>query len=52
VADGASLDAYDKFQGSTCTCSSPTGKEGTILYNSANAVMQYCDGVNWRSIGK
>ena len=28
-------------------CSSPAGTAGTILFNSAQAVMQYCDNTNW-----
>ena len=34
------------------SCSSPTGAEGSILYNSTHSVMQYCDGTNWIGIGK
>lgn len=29
----------------------PAREEGTIFYNSANKLMQYCDGAGWVSIG-
>lgn len=32
-------------------CTSPTGKAGEMNYNLAEAVMQYCDGNNWISMG-
>jgi len=41
--------------GNAGTCSSTpcgSGNEGTMLYNDIHDVMQYCDGVNWRAIGK
>ena len=31
---------------------SPDGQEGTILYNAAHNVMQYCNGRQWIAIGK
>jgi Uncharacterized conserved protein len=54
VADGSGgIDAYNKgFTMATCTCSSPTGTEGTMLYNSDYSRYQFCDGRAWRSIGK
>jgi alpha-tubulin suppressor-like RCC1 family protein len=33
-------------------CLNPQRYEGTLLYNSSNNVMQYCDGVSWVQIGK
>lgn len=33
-------------------CTTPARAEGTLLYNSSNSVMQYCDGTNWVAIGK
>jgi hypothetical protein len=36
----------------TCTCSSPTGPEGQMIYNSDYSRYQFCDGRAWRSIGK
>jgi alpha-tubulin suppressor-like RCC1 family protein len=33
-------------------CVNPKGYEGSIIYNSDYAVMQYCDGVSWAAIGK
>jgi hypothetical protein len=32
-------------------CYAPAGSAGTILYNSASAKMQYCDGANWNETG-
>ncbi len=34
------------------TCSGPVGDRGDILYNADHNVLQYCDGANWRAIGK
>jgi hypothetical protein len=34
------------------TCANPGRSEGTLLYNSSNKIMQYCDGANWVGIGK
>jgi hypothetical protein len=33
-------------------CAGPAKAEGTILYNADHHVLQYCDGLTWRSIGK
>jgi len=33
-------------------CENPAGDPGMMLYNTAHAVMQYCDGSAWRAIGK
>jgi alpha-tubulin suppressor-like RCC1 family protein len=32
-------------------CMNPPGLAGTMLYNSDNNVMQYCDGVSWAVMG-
>ena len=32
-------------------CGSPTGKPGQIAYNSTAAMLQYCDGSGWVSMG-
>jgi hypothetical protein len=34
------------------TCSSPSGNEGDMIYNSDYHVMQYCNGIKWKAIGK
>lgn len=34
------------------TCSGPAGNRGDIIYNDDHNVLQYCDGANWRAIGK
>ena len=39
-------------KGNLEVCSSPTGREGALHYNGDNSVLQYCDGKNWRAIGK
>jgi 6-phosphogluconolactonase (cycloisomerase 2 family) len=54
VGDGSGgVDVYRKqVNFGACTCSSPTGKEGTLVYNIDYHVLQYCDGRQWRSIGK
>lgn len=31
-------------------CSDPVGKAGSIVYNSASNIMQYCDGAGWVGI--
>jgi alpha-tubulin suppressor-like RCC1 family protein len=33
-------------------CSSPTGAEGNITYNTTSNVMQFCNGSNWIRTGK
>ena len=33
-------------------CTSPANIEGTMMYNTTDSVMQYCNGVNWIGIGK
>lgn len=35
-----------------CKCSSPTAREGSILYDSDNSRLRYCDGVSWKGVGK
>ena len=37
--------------GTTGMCSSPANPGGTIIYESANDQMQYCDGENWVPMG-
>jgi Concanavalin A-like lectin/glucanases superfamily len=32
-------------------CSSPSGMEADLLYNSTHKVLQYCDGTNWIAMG-
>jgi hypothetical protein len=36
----------------SAVCSGPAKQEGAILYNGDHHVLQYCDGLSWRSIGK
>lgn len=33
-------------------CSDPVRVEGAVIFNSALKVMQYCDGMNWATIGR
>jgi hypothetical protein len=33
-------------------CTSPAGNEADIIFNTASNTIQYCDGANWRGIGK
>lgn len=40
------------FVVNTPKCSNPVRDEGAVVFSSALKVMQYCDGVNWVSIGK
>lgn len=35
-----------------CTCSTPTGTQGQIIYNSSQDVMQYCKQGSWAAMGK
>jgi alpha-tubulin suppressor-like RCC1 family protein len=32
-------------------CSSPTGAQGDLLFNSASRVLQWCDGAQWNTAG-
>jgi hypothetical protein len=34
------------------TCSSSSGNEADIIYNSASNVLQYCNGSYWATFGK
>lgn len=33
-------------------CSGPTGAAGTMLYNTTQSKLQYCNGTNWVGVGK
>lgn len=33
-------------------CTSPAGNEGQMMYNADYHVMQYCNGTNWKAVGK
>jgi len=33
-------------------CSSPTGRPGSFVYNTATNTMQYCDGAGWAEAGR
>ena len=39
------------FQLTAAACSSPSGNEGDVIYNSDNHVMQYCNGSAWQPMG-
>jgi hypothetical protein len=43
--------AYVFVPASTSACTSPTGKVGDVIYNSAKHVYQYCNGTNWVPMG-
>jgi hypothetical protein len=34
------------------TCANPARAEGTMIYNADCKVMEYCNGVDWRPVGK
>ena len=43
-------DLYNGIGGGAC--SSPSGVEGQMVYNTSFNVMQYCNGADWVGIGK
>jgi hypothetical protein len=43
---------YALKTGNPCSCSSPTGTEGQMIYNSDYNVYQYCNGQNWIRMGQ
>jgi len=49
TASGKGLVSYNIADGGTC--SSPTASEGTVLYNNASHVLQYCNGSAWSALG-
>ncbi len=44
-------EVYGIYRTSSPVCSSPSGYEGTYIYNSDFHVLQFCDNANWRPLG-
>lgn len=47
---GIPLGSNAPFQHAICT--DPARSDGTVIYNSTENVLQYCDGLSWRRAGK
>jgi hypothetical protein len=50
-----SFDGTDRVMTADCApasaCTAPVHDEGTMIYNIANCVMQYCNGTTWAGVG-
>ena len=44
-------EVYGLYRTSSPVCSSPSGYEGTYIYNSDFHVLQFCDNTSWRPLG-